>query len=90
MNNRPDRRERFIGYLRAIGRFHHYSLVHREPTDYADFFKKMSPYVRTRHIRLRLNYGKGNSTLQGRNVEPSRCHNAGMKAKVDRNKSESK
>jgi hypothetical protein len=51
---------------------------------------KLLPFVRTRHIRLRLSYGKGNSTLQGCNVEPSRCHNEGMKARAYRNKSESK
>src|SRR5690349_12557949 len=59
-----------------------------EPAAYAAFVETV-PFVRTQQIGLRLSRGKGNSTLQGCNVEPSRCHNEDMRARAGRNKSES-
>jgi len=75
------------GYLRAIGRFHHYRPGFIENRQLTLPLLKLLPFVRTRHIRLRLSCGKGNQLFRVVNVEPSRCHNEGMKARAYRNKS---
>src|SRR6266404_9100317 len=77
MNKRPDCRERLSESHRPVPSLQPGFIENRQLTLP---LLKLLPFVRTRHIRLRLSCGKGNSTLQGCNVEPSRCHNEGMKA----------